>query len=114
MSHGNIPTCSRKTRHSLDAAIEFNEPDRQERRRLWAMCLAPAHDPLPDEDLDALSAIPLAGGAIRSVVVSAAYWAAAHGRVIDRRAILTALLDEWRKSGRLGFPHEHVPGWGDE
>ena len=96
----------------LDAAIEFAEPDALERRRLWMACLVPVGSPLPAEDIDLLSAIPMSGGAIRSVCVSAAYWAAARDRAIDRQALMSALHDEWRKSGRLGLPRELLPGWG--
>ena len=96
----------------LDAAIEFAEPDALERRRLWMACLVPVGSPLPAEDIDLLSDIPMSGGAIRSVCVSAAYWAAARDRAIDRQALMSALHDEWRKSGRLGLPRELLPGWG--
>lgn len=88
----------------LDAVVEFAEPDAQERARLWQACLGGYHLVLTPEELQRLAAIPMAGGAIRAAVLTAAYLAAARGHDITASDLLEAGQREWRKMGRLAHP----------
>ena len=88
----------------LDAVVEFAEPDLQERARLWQACLGSYPLKLTSENVQTLAAIPMAGGAIRAAVLTAAYLAAARGRSITPGDLLEAGQREWRKMGRLTHP----------
>ena len=77
----------------LDAIVDFPVPDADLRRALWDQCLGPYLPRGEDMDLDFCArAFEFSGGAIRSVVVTAAYLAAdkagpvGHGRTHHRRA----------------------------
>ncbi|MBW8798014.1 MAG: ATP-binding protein [Streptomyces sp.] len=91
----------------LDLVIDFPFPDEEQRLALWRHGLA--HVP-SDEDvaLRPLAAeFELAGGSIRSAVVTAAYLAAGRGEAVGAADLLEGARREYRKAGRL------VPGtWG--
>ena len=95
----------------LDAIIEFAEPEADERRRLWLEAFQRAGRELSADELDTVSTLPLAGGAIRSIAVTAAFAAAAQSTVIDKPALLDAIRDEWRKTGRLAFENRRFETW---
>lgn len=95
----------------LDSIIEFAEPEADERRRLWIEAFERAGRTLTPEELDTVSTLPLAGGAIRSIAVTAAFAAAARGSQIDKPALLDAIRDEWRKTGRLAFENRRFETW---
>ncbi|WP_067463737.1 ATP-binding protein [Actinomadura macra] len=86
----------------LDLVIDFPFPDQAQRRALWEHCLAP---PVPvggDVDLDRCAReYELAGGAIRSAVVTAGYLAAAAGNPVTMDDLLAGARREYRKLGRL-------------
>ncbi|WP_340377498.1 ATP-binding protein [Streptomyces sp. SS7] len=88
----------------LDLVIDFPFPDREQRLALWrhglvhVPCVAGV-DPAPlARDFE------LAGGSIRSAVVTAAYLAAGRGEPVGDGDLLEGARREYRKAGRL------VPG----
>ncbi len=84
----------------VDVVVQFDEPDADARRRLWALSLgaAPLHE---DVDLGMLaSCYLLAGGDIRNAAVAAAHASARDGFVTQLR-LVEAVEDEYRKLGRL-------------
>ena len=95
----------------LDSIMEFNEPEADERRRLWTEAFARAGRTLDDEELGLLANLPLTGGSIRSIAVTAAFSAAASGGSMDRATLLDAIRQEWSKSGRLAFDSRRFVGW---
>ncbi|MDS9470136.1 ATP-binding protein [Paracoccus sp. MBLB3053] len=74
----------------LRFVIPFPFPGLAERRRLWAMAF-PARAPASALDLERLAELPLAGGAIRTVSLNAAFLAAERGEGICMGDILAAL-----------------------
>jgi Winged helix domain, variant/ATPase family associated with various cellular activities (AAA) len=86
----------------LDLVIDFPFPDETQRRTLWERCLAP---PVPcgdDLDLDRCSReFELAGGAISSAAITAAYLAAEAGHPVGMAEVLAGARREYRKMGRL-------------
>ncbi|QJW34881.1 ATP-binding protein [Cellulosimicrobium protaetiae] len=96
----------------LDVVVDFPVPDDAARRLLWDRCLGPAVPRGDDLDLDfCAKAFELAGGAIRSAAVTAAYLAAAGSGVVEMRHLVTAVHREHRKLGRLTQPSEFGPYW---
>ena len=86
----------------LDLVIDFPFPDTEQRRALWRHCLAPPVPVDDDVDLDRCARdFELAGGAIRSAVVTAGYLAAAAGRQVTMDDLLAGARREYRKLGRL-------------
>ncbi|MFF3651623.1 ATP-binding protein [Streptomyces sp. NPDC002181] len=90
----------------LDLVVDFPFPDAGQRLALWRHGLA--HVP----SADGIDAAPLArdfelaGGSIRSAVVTAAYLAAGRGGEVTADDLLEGARREYRKAGRL------VPGEG--
>lgn len=90
----------------LDLVIDFPFPDAGQRLALWQHALT--HVPCA-EDTDPRAVardFELAGGSIRSAVVTAAYGAAGRGAPVDTADLLEGARREYRKAGRL------VPGEG--
>ncbi|MFD5426756.1 ATP-binding protein [Streptomyces sp. NPDC127084] len=90
----------------LDLVIDFPFPDTEQRLALWRHSLARV--PCAD-DIDAVpcaKGFELAGGSIRSAVVTAAYAAAGRGEQVTTADLLEGARREYRKAGRL------VPGEG--
>jgi hypothetical protein len=84
----------------LDAVIEFPAPAPDQRRALWTAHLGERHTLEPVE-LNRLAALcDLTGGQIRNVVLAAAVSARENGGHLTRAALLAALAEEYRKSGR--------------
>ncbi|WP_460067855.1 ATP-binding protein [Streptomyces sp. YKOK-I1] len=88
----------------LDLVIDFPFPDREQRLALWRHGLvhvpcAEGVDPTP-----LAGEFELAGGSIRSAVVTAAYLAAGRGEPVGDGDLLEGARREYRKAGRL------VPG----
>lgn len=85
----------------LDLVIDFPFPDPEQRLALWRHSLR--HVPCADGvDLAPCAAqFELAGGAIRSAVVTAAYAAAARGAPVTDADLLEGARREYRKAGRL-------------
>ncbi|WP_435837806.1 AAA family ATPase [Streptantibioticus parmotrematis] len=90
----------------LDLVIDFPFPDAEQRLALWRTGLA--HVPCADgiDPQPAARDFELAGGSIRSAVVTAAYAAAGRGEPVTTADLLTGARREYRKAGRL------VPGEG--
>lgn len=90
----------------LDLVIDFPFPDADQRLALWRHALT--HVPCAqDTDPQAVARdFELAGGSIRSAVVTAAYGAAGRGAPVDTADLLEGARREYRKAGRL------VPGEG--
>ncbi|MFF2012416.1 AAA family ATPase [Streptomyces sp. NPDC058195] len=94
----------------LDVIAEFPMPDAAQRLALWDRCLGTA---LPREaglDLEfCAERFPLAGGSIRACAVTSAYLAADAGRPLGMEQIVAAVLQEYRKLGRLVRDSEFGP-----
>ncbi|MFF6988611.1 AAA family ATPase [Streptomyces sp. NPDC010273] len=90
----------------LDLVVDFPFPDPAQRLALWRHGLT--HVPsAPDLELTPLAdEFELAGGSIRSAVVTAAYLAAGRGDTVGGADLLEGARREYRKAGRL------VPGEG--
>ncbi|MFJ9739565.1 ATP-binding protein [Streptomyces sp. NPDC101166] len=88
----------------LDLVVDFPFPDPGQRLALWRHGLS--HVPCADDvDPAPLAAqFELAGGSIRSAVVTAAYLAAGRGEPVGDGDLLEGARREYRKAGRL------VPG----
>jgi rhodanese-related sulfurtransferase len=94
----------------LDAIVDFPVPDAGLRRSLWDGCLGPHVPRGEDLDLDFCArAFEFSGGAIRSVVITAAYLAADKGGQVGMAELITAVHREYRKLGRLLLEREFGP-----
>jgi len=94
----------------LDAIVDFPRPDADLRLSLWDRCLGP-HVPRGDDlDLEFCArAFEFSGGAIRSVVITAAYLAAEKAVPVGMAELITAVHREYRKLGRLLLEREFGP-----
>ncbi|MCU1693860.1 MAG: ATPase central domain protein, partial [Frankiales bacterium] len=95
----------------LDVLVDFPLPDAVARLALWDTCLGTA---VPRGELDlefCARSFELAGGAIRSAAVSAAYLAAADRGVVTTAHLARAVHREYRKLGRLCLESEFGPYW---
>ena len=93
----------------LDLIVYFPFPDAGQRLALWRHSLA--HVPCAD-DIDpapCAEEFELAGGSIRSAVVTAAYAAAGRGSPVTTADLLVGARREYRKAGRLVL--DDVGGW---
>ncbi|WNI33916.1 ATP-binding protein [Streptomyces sp. ITFR-6] len=94
----------------LDVVADFPVPDSGQRLALWDRCLG---DRLPRaDDLDlgfCADRFELAGGSIRACAVTAAYLAAESGSPLTMRQVVTSVVQEYRKLGRLVLEGEFGP-----
>ncbi|WP_409350183.1 MULTISPECIES: ATP-binding protein [Streptomyces] len=90
----------------LDLVVDFPFPDPEQRLALWRHGLSrvPCADGIDPEPL--AREFELAGGSIRSAVVTAAYLAAGRDDMVTADDLLEGARREYRKAGRL------VPGVG--
>ena len=94
----------------LDAVIDFALPDVDFRERLWELCLGPDVPRADDVDLRfAAERFELSGGNIRSIAVTAAYFAAQTGKPVGMLELMRATQREYRKLGRLCVESEFGP-----
>jgi hypothetical protein len=96
----------------LDVLVDFPLPDAVHRRDLWDRSLGRRIE--RDEDVDltfCAESFELAGGAIRSAAVTAAYLAAEDGGRMTMRHLVTAVQREYRKMGRLCLESEFGRFW---
>ncbi|CCH32469.1 ATP-binding protein [Actinosynnema sp. NPDC047251] len=94
----------------IDVIAEFPLPDAHQREALWDRCLGPAVPRGDDLDLAFCAEhFELAGGSIRSCVVTAAYLAAAADRPLTMADVVAAVHQEYRKQGRLMQGDEFGP-----
>lgn len=81
--------------------IQFTFPQEEQRRKLWENVF-PRQMPLA-EDIDTeylASGFELSGAAIKNIAVNAAFIAAAEHQVTGMKQIMTALQQEYKKSGK--------------
>ncbi|MFI0814973.1 ATP-binding protein [Streptomyces sp. NPDC021098] len=85
----------------LDTVVDFPFPDAGQRLALWRHSLA--HVPCEDgiDPGPCARDFELAGGSIRSAVVTAAYAAAGRGEPVTGADLLAGARREYRKAGRL-------------
>jgi SpoVK/Ycf46/Vps4 family AAA+-type ATPase len=94
----------------LDAVIDFPLPDPDFREALWERCLGPDVPRGDDVDLRfAAERFELSGGNIRSIAVTAAYFAAETGKPVGMLELMRATQREYRKLGRLCVESEFGP-----
>ncbi|MGW0960019.1 ATP-binding protein [Streptomyces gelaticus] len=94
----------------LDVIAEFPMPDAAQRSALWDRCLGTAIPRAAGLDLDFCAGrFELAGGSIRACAVTAAYLAAESGKPLGMEQIVSAVLQEYRKLGRLVRENEFGP-----
>jgi hypothetical protein len=96
----------------LDLVVDFPFPDAEQRLALWRHCLArvPGAEDAAAELKELAAGFELAGGAIRSAVVTAAYLAAGRDETVTGRDLLEGARREYRKAGRL-VPGEFADAW---
>ncbi|MET9436356.1 ATP-binding protein [Streptomyces sp. NPDC006551] len=90
----------------LDLVIDFPFPDAEQRLALWRHALARVPRADGTDPGPCARDFELAGGSIRSAVVTAAYAAAGRGGPVTTADLLEGARREYRKAGRL------VPGEG--
>ncbi|MFF1649385.1 ATP-binding protein [Streptomyces sp. NPDC058240] len=94
----------------LDVIAEFPMPDARQRLALWDRCLGTAIPREAGLDLEFCAGrFELAGGSIRACAVTAAYLAAESGSPLGMEQIVSAVLQEYRKLGRLVRESEFGP-----
>jgi hypothetical protein len=108
--HEGLVLLASNLRANLDEAftrriryvVEFPFPDAEHRARIWASHL-PAELPVSDDiDFGALAEeFAVAGGSIKNIVLNAAFLAAADGRRVDVRHIMSGTRREFEKLGKL-------------
>jgi len=84
----------------INLTVDFQTPNLVERKRLWSRVI-PEVAPRSDLDLEFLSKFKITGADIRSVALTAAFRAADAGVPISMKEMVLALLDEYRKQGRV-------------
>ncbi len=88
----------------MEFSIDFTEPDREERLRLWRAHIPETAPLAEDVDLNEIAALfPIVGGLIRNAAVAAGFVAASDGRRITRRHLVGAIRREYEKASRA-FP----------
>ncbi|MBM2613991.1 AAA family ATPase [Actinoplanes sp. LDG1-06] len=88
----------------LHFVVDFPQPEKAERRRIWQVCFPPETPRDPALDLDRLAArFRLSGAEIHNIVLAAAYAAAGAGERISETQVLAATRRELSKAGRV-FP----------
>src|SRR5260370_15384402 len=86
----------------LDSLVDFPDPEEEYRRRLWERTLGTTVPRDANLDLDFLArAFKLSGGAIRNIVVAAAYAAAEEQRAMSMTDLILAMHREYPKMGLL-------------
>jgi len=93
----------------LDVIVDFPIPEPSLRRALWDRCLGPSIPRADGLDLDFCARFELAGGSIRSCVITAAYRVAESGEPVSTADLVGAIRQEYRKLGRLVLDHEFAP-----
>ncbi|MGW7514311.1 ATP-binding protein [Streptomyces sp. NPDC054796] len=94
----------------LDVIAEFPVPDARQRLALWDRCLGGGLPRADDLDLEfCAERFELAGGSIRACAVTAAYLAAEAGTPLRMEQLVSAILQEYRKLGRLALAGEFGP-----
>jgi ATP-dependent 26S proteasome regulatory subunit len=92
----------------LDCILDFPAPDAELRAAIWRACLREAGAELTDDEYRRLATLEMAGGAIRSSSVSAAFMAAGTGEPVSFVHAVRGAKREWAKLGLLAFPLQSV------
>ncbi len=92
----------------LDCILDFPAPDSELRAAIWRACLAEAGAVVTDEEYRRLASLEMAGGAIRSSSISAAFMAAGAGEPVSFVHAVRGAKREWVKLGLLSFPLQSV------
>ncbi len=86
----------------LQFVVDFPFPQAADRLRIWQTLLPPETPCAADVDFGALAQrFELSGGAIRNILVSAAYLAADNGQVVTMAHLLHSTRRELQKMGRM-------------
>ncbi|HEY3608127.1 MAG TPA: ATP-binding protein, partial [Pseudonocardiaceae bacterium] len=94
----------------LDVVADFPMPDAAGRLALWDRCLGRAMPRGDDLDLEFCgNRFELAGGSIRSCAITAAYLCAGTGRPLGMADVMSSIVREYRKLGRLLLESEFGP-----
>ncbi|MHB1890550.1 MAG: ATP-binding protein, partial [Acidimicrobiales bacterium] len=94
----------------LDAVIDFPVPEEPERLALWDACLGTRLPRAGDIDLAFMArSFKLAGGAIRNIALTAAYFAADRGDAVNMVDLVVATQREYRTLGRVCLEAEFGP-----
>jgi hypothetical protein len=97
----------------LDSLVDFPEPEADYRRQLWERSLGSTMPRTDDLDLGFLAqSFKLSGGAIRNIVVAAAYASAEAGRPLEMGDLVRATQREYTKLGRMVVESEFGPYYG--
>lgn len=104
-----IAILSTNLRQNLDEAfvrrlhfiVEFPFPDETDRRRIWQVIFPPETPLCNDVDFDLLATrVRLAGGNIKNIALTAAFYAAQSGNAIQLPHLEQAIRREYQKLGR--------------
>jgi len=94
----------------LDVVADFPMPDAGQRLALWDRCLGGLIPRADDLDLQfCADRFELAGGSIRSCAITAAYLCADTDRPVGTAEVMSAIVREYRKLGRLLLESEFGP-----
>jgi SpoVK/Ycf46/Vps4 family AAA+-type ATPase len=94
----------------LDVVADFPMPDAGQRLALWDRCLGGMIPRADDLDLQfCADRFELAGGSIRSCAITAAYLCADTDRPVGTAEVMSAIVREYRKLGRLLLESEFGP-----
>lgn len=86
----------------INFVVSFPFPDTETRRLLWKKLLDTKAPVAEDVDIDFLAeGFRLAGGSIKNCVINAAFSAAAEGKPIGMRHLLTGIVTEQQKNGTV-------------
>ncbi|MPM80565.1 hypothetical protein SDC9_127613 [bioreactor metagenome] len=87
--------------------VNLAMPGAETRKKLWRSVFPPSAPLAPGVSLDFFAErFELSGSSIKSVALSAAYFAAAQGDPITRDCIARAVREEYLKTGRVLMEHE--------
>lgn len=109
-SYNGVAILATNLRANLDDAftrrlhfiVNFPFPDEEHRHRIWQVLLPPSMPIEKNIDLKKMaSRFKLAGGNIRNIIVSAAYFAAADGRIVTMDHLMHGAKRELQKMGKL-------------
>lgn len=92
----------------LDCILDFPAPDADLRAAIWRACLGEADAVLSDDEYRRLATLDMAGGAIRSSSISAAFMAAGDNAPVSFVHAVRGAKREWVKLGLLAFPLQSV------
>jgi SpoVK/Ycf46/Vps4 family AAA+-type ATPase len=97
----------------LQSIVEFPFPDEDHRRLIWEVTFPPEAPLAQDVDFTILARqVKLAGGNIKNIALTAAFYAAADGRKIRMEDLMRAARREHQKLGRAWGSKQQGPAEG--